>query len=148
MQYIDTAALFFLSGSVDCIVKILAKQLPQLHDCLQTQNSNVLMTMTINSGCCLEHSVFLHDKHTSIDPVIAYHLKPRGLQVVAPKRASLADANKRLDGANKKLTGIRAKVKELKDRVASLEDSLMKVHTEPQLRLCLYWLLHAAADLQ
>lgn len=49
------------------------------------------------------------------------------LQVVAPKRAAQADANKRLDGANKKLTGIRAKVKELKDRVASLEDSLMKV---------------------
>ena len=48
-------------------------------------------------------------------------------QVVAPKRAALADANKRLEGANKKLTGIRAKVKELKDRVASLEDSLMKV---------------------
>ncbi|DBB00312.1 TPA: Dynein beta chain, flagellar outer arm [Trebouxia sp. C0004] len=47
-------------------------------------------------------------------------------QVVAPKRAALAEANKRLDGANKKLTGIRAKVKELKDRVASLEDSLMK----------------------
>ena len=47
--------------------------------------------------------------------------------MVAPKRAALADANKRLDGANKKLTGIRAKVKELKDRVASLEDSLMKV---------------------
>lgn len=51
---------------------------------------------------------------------------------MAPKRAALADANKRLDGANKKLTGIRAKVKELKDRVASLEDSLMKVRT----RLC------------
>ena len=48
------------------------------------------------------------------------------LQVVAPKRAAQADANKRLEGANKKLTGIRAKVKELKDRVASLEDSLMK----------------------
>lgn len=47
--------------------------------------------------------------------------------MVAPKRAALAEANKRLDGANKKLTGIRAKVKELKDRVASLEDSLMKV---------------------
>lgn len=47
-------------------------------------------------------------------------------QVVAPKRAALAEANKRLEGANKKLTGIRAKVKELKDRVASLEDSLMK----------------------
>lgn len=49
------------------------------------------------------------------------------VQVVAPKRAALAEANKRLEGANKKLTGIRAKVKELKDRVASLEDSLMKV---------------------
>eukprot|EP00891_Asterochloris_glomerata_P002883 jgi/Astpho2/2883/Aster-01037 len=47
-------------------------------------------------------------------------------QVVAPKRAALAEANKRLEGANKKLTGIRGKVKELKDRVASLEESLMK----------------------
>lgn len=47
-------------------------------------------------------------------------------QVVAPKRAALADANKRLDGANKKLTGIRAKVKDLQDRVALLEESLMK----------------------
>ena len=54
------------------------------------------------------------------------------LQVVAPKRAALAEANKRLDGANKKLTGIRAKVKELKDRVASLEDSLMKVSLHPK----------------
>jgi len=52
--------------------------------------------------------------------------------VVAPKRAALAEANKRLDGANKKLTGIRAKVKELKDRVASLEDSLMKVSHQGQ----------------
>ena len=55
------------------------------------------------------------------------------LQVVAPKRAAQADANKRLEGANKKLTGIRAKVKELKDRVASLEDSLMKVNYLPPL---------------
>lgn len=31
-------------------------------------------------------------------------------QVVAPKRALLAEANKKLDNANKKLTGIRAKV--------------------------------------
>lgn len=36
------------------------------------------------------------------------------MQVVAPKRAALADANKRLEGANKKLSGIRASVKELK----------------------------------
>lgn len=47
-------------------------------------------------------------------------------QVVAPKRAALAEANKKLEGANKKLTGIRAKVKELNDRVAALEESLMK----------------------
>lgn len=32
-------------------------------------------------------------------------------QVVAPKRALLSDANKKLDGANKKLTGIRAKAR-------------------------------------
>ena len=47
-------------------------------------------------------------------------------QVVAPKRAALADANKRLEAANKKLQGIRAKVKELQDKVAALEEGLMK----------------------
>lgn len=47
-------------------------------------------------------------------------------QVVAPKRAALAEANRKLDGANKKLSGIRAKVKELQDRVAALEEGLMK----------------------
>jgi len=47
-------------------------------------------------------------------------------QVVAPKRAALGEANKKLDGANKKLTGIRAKVKELNDRVALLEEGLYK----------------------
>jgi len=47
-------------------------------------------------------------------------------QVVAPKRASLAEANKKLEGANKKLTGIRAKVGELQARVAALEENLMK----------------------
>lgn len=51
---------------------------------------------------------------------------PNPPQVVAPKRAALADANKRLDGANKKLSGIRGKVKELQDRVADLEESLMR----------------------
>lgn len=47
-------------------------------------------------------------------------------QVVAPKRAALAEANRKLEGANKKLSGIRAKVKELQDRVALLEAGLMK----------------------
>jgi len=47
-------------------------------------------------------------------------------QVVAPKRAALAEANKKLDGANKKLSGIRAKVKELNDKVALLEEGLFK----------------------
>ncbi|KAK3254170.1 Dynein beta chain, flagellar outer arm [Cymbomonas tetramitiformis] len=47
-------------------------------------------------------------------------------QVVAPKRAALAEANKRLESANKKLSGIRAKVKELQDRVDQLEEGLMK----------------------
>jgi len=47
-------------------------------------------------------------------------------QVVAPKRASLAEANKKLEGANKQLTGIRAKVGELQARVAALEENLMK----------------------
>jgi dynein heavy chain len=48
------------------------------------------------------------------------------LQVVAPKRAALAEANKKLETANKKLSGIRARVKELQDRVATLEEGLMK----------------------
>lgn len=57
----------------------------------------------------------------------ASHLTfPPPLQVVAPKRAALADANKRLDGANKKLSGIRARVKDLQDRVAALEENLMR----------------------
>ena len=47
-------------------------------------------------------------------------------EIVAPKRAKLADANKKLNDANRKLKGIRSKVKELQDRVASLEDNLMK----------------------
>ena len=47
--------------------------------------------------------------------------------MVAPKRAALAEANRKLSDANKKLESIRARVKELNDRVASLEDSLMKV---------------------
>ena len=48
------------------------------------------------------------------------------VQVVAPKRAALADANKRLEGATKKLSSLRIKVKELQDRVATLEANLMK----------------------
>lgn len=47
-------------------------------------------------------------------------------QVVAPKRASLAEANRKLEGANKKLSSIRAKVAELQARVAALEEGLMK----------------------
>ncbi|KAK9808985.1 hypothetical protein WJX72_007373 [[Myrmecia] bisecta] len=47
-------------------------------------------------------------------------------QVVAPKRAALAEANKKLEGATKKLGSIRARVKELRDRVAALEENLMK----------------------
>ena len=49
------------------------------------------------------------------------------LQVVAPKRIALGEANKKLEGATKKLVGIRARVKELQDKVAALEDNLMKV---------------------
>ncbi|KAF5834390.1 hypothetical protein DUNSADRAFT_8976 [Dunaliella salina] len=47
-------------------------------------------------------------------------------QVVAPKRAALAEANRKLDNANKKLAGIRARVKELQDKVTALEEGLMK----------------------
>lgn len=45
---------------------------------------------------------------------------------MAPKRAALAEANRKLSEANKKLSTIRARVKELQDRVASLENSLMQ----------------------
>lgn len=47
-------------------------------------------------------------------------------QVVAPKRAALAEANNKLANANKKLSGIRAKVAELNARVALLEEGLYK----------------------
>ena len=46
-------------------------------------------------------------------------------QVVAPKRAMLAEANAKLDAANTKLSGIRAKVTALQERVANLEADLM-----------------------
>ncbi len=52
---------------------------------------------------------------------------PAGLQVVAPKRAALAEANRKLEGATRKLATIRARVKELQERVAVLEGGLMKV---------------------
>lgn len=48
------------------------------------------------------------------------------MQVVAPKRCALAEANKRLEAANKKLSGIRSKVKDLQERVAVLEQGLIK----------------------
>jgi dynein heavy chain len=48
------------------------------------------------------------------------------MQMVAPKRAALAEANRKLEGANKKLAGIRSRVKELQDRVTALEEGLMK----------------------
>lgn len=48
------------------------------------------------------------------------------MQVVAPKRAALAEANWKLEAANKKLAGIRARVKELQDKVAALEESFVK----------------------
>ncbi|GBF97683.1 flagellar outer dynein arm heavy chain beta [Raphidocelis subcapitata] len=47
-------------------------------------------------------------------------------QVVAPKRAALAEANRKLEAANRRLAGIRARVKELQDKVAALEVGLMK----------------------
>ena len=47
-------------------------------------------------------------------------------QVVAPKRAALADANARLDGANDKLAGIRADVARFRGRVADLEAGLLR----------------------
>ena len=46
--------------------------------------------------------------------------------MVAPKRAALAEANRKLESANKKLAGIRSRVRELQDRVTALEEGLMK----------------------
>ena len=61
---------------------------------------------------------------------------------MAPKRAALAEANKKLSDANKKLDSIRANVKELNDHVLSLEDSLIKVKQSPvrlqALKACLH----------
>ena len=51
-------------------------------------------------------------------------------QVVAPKRAALAEANRKLGEATKKLSAIREQVQELRDRVASLEASLMQATEE------------------
>lgn len=48
------------------------------------------------------------------------------LQVVAPKRALLDEANKKLAAANAKLSGIRGKVADLEARVTQLEEGLMK----------------------
>ena len=71
-------------------------------------------------------------------------------QVVAPKRAALAEANRKLDGANRKLATIRARVKELQERVAVLEGGLMKVSARARMHACLpqragmgAWLGHA-----
>ena len=58
------------------------------------------------------------------------------LQVVAPKRAALAEANARLQGANQKLSAIRAKVAELRAKVADLEDNLMKANPLPGFHEC------------
>lgn len=57
------------------------------------------------------------------------------VQVVAPKRAALAEANRKLSEASKKLSTIRARVQELRDRVALLEESLMKV---PHAHVCMH----------
>jgi hypothetical protein len=46
--------------------------------------------------------------------------------MVAPKRAALAEANRKLDSASRKLAAIRARVRELQERVAVLEGGLMK----------------------
>ena len=60
-------------------------------------------------------------------------------QVVAPKRAALAEANRKLEGANKKLAGIRAKVKELQDKVAALEAGLMKATEDKNNAIAQVW---------
>ena len=44
---------------------------------------------------------------------------------MAPKRAALAEANRKLEGATRKLAGIRGRVAELQARVAALESQLM-----------------------
>lgn len=55
------------------------------------------------------------------------------IQVVAPKRAALAEANSRLQAANQKLSSIRARVAQLRAKVADLEETLMKVLSSPQI---------------
>ncbi|KAL4513647.1 hypothetical protein Ndes2526A_g04979 [Nannochloris sp. 'desiccata'] len=51
-------------------------------------------------------------------------------QVVAPKRAALVEANKKLADANRKLSGIRAHITELRARVGALEASLVAATAE------------------
>lgn len=51
-------------------------------------------------------------------------------QVVAPKRAALAEANRKLADANCKLAGIRTRISELRARVGALEASLVAATAE------------------
>lgn len=51
-------------------------------------------------------------------------------QVVAPKRAALAEANRKLAAANDKLSGIRANIAELNGKVLSLEKDLLRATEE------------------
>ncbi|KFM23536.1 Dynein beta chain, flagellar outer arm [Auxenochlorella protothecoides] len=54
----------------------------------------------------------------------------RVYQVVAPKRAALAEANQRLAVASQKLTAIRAVVADLNAKVAALESNLLRATEE------------------
>lgn len=68
-------------------------------------------------------------------------------QVVAPKRAALAEANRKLEAATKKLSGIRAKVKELQDKVAALEESFVKATEDKNAAIAQVCTLTAAAHI-
>ena len=70
--------------------------------------------MHVKKPCCL---TFLH---THTDTHTYTHTPFTWTQVVAPKRAALGEANRKLEGANKKLAGIRARVKELQDKCVYL----------------------------
>eukprot|EP00898_Chlorokybus_atmophyticus_P007698 jgi/Chlat1/792/Chrsp104S01257 len=51
-------------------------------------------------------------------------------QVVAPKRAMLAEANRKLEAANARLQGVRSRVAELEARVRQLEEALMRATSD------------------
>lgn len=112
-------------GNVDAFLKSLINfdkdNVPEV--CCENVEKNYLSNPTFTPD-------FIRSKSSAAAGLCAWVVNIckyfRIYQVVAPKRAALGEANKKLEGANKKLSGIRAKVKELKDRVEALEANLFK----------------------